>query len=71
MNPLQLDDYNAKLIGRATGELGKNVDLVSMENGIMHLDVADITINLLAWQNHMLALELPAATPLCRVEGLT
>ncbi|XP_034257831.1 sperm-associated microtubule inner protein 4 [Pantherophis guttatus] len=27
MNPLQLDDYNAKLIGRATGELGKNVDL--------------------------------------------
>ncbi|XP_070623497.1 sperm-associated microtubule inner protein 4 [Erythrolamprus reginae] len=27
MNPLQLDDYNNKLIGRATGELGKNVDL--------------------------------------------
>lgn len=38
MNPLQLDDYNATLIGRATGELGKNVDLVSTESGIMDLD---------------------------------
>ncbi|XP_025023410.1 uncharacterized protein C7orf31 homolog [Python bivittatus] len=27
MNPLLLDDYNAKLIGRATGELGKDVEL--------------------------------------------
>ncbi|KAK9396342.1 putative protein C7orf31 like [Crotalus adamanteus] len=33
MKPLQLDDYNAKLIGRATGELGKNVDLTSREFG--------------------------------------
>ncbi|KAJ7322423.1 hypothetical protein JRQ81_018710 [Phrynocephalus forsythii] len=27
MNPLLLDDYNAKVIGRATGELGKYVEL--------------------------------------------
>nr|XP_060638047.1 sperm-associated microtubule inner protein 4 [Anolis sagrei ordinatus] len=27
MNPLLLDDYDAKVIGRATGELGKYVDL--------------------------------------------
>ncbi|XP_042331484.1 uncharacterized protein C7orf31 homolog [Sceloporus undulatus] len=27
MNPLLLDDYDAKIIGRATGELGKDVEL--------------------------------------------
>lgn len=33
MNPLLLDDYDSKLIGRATGEFGKDVELVSMAVG--------------------------------------
>lgn len=29
MQPLVLDDYDVKLIGRITGELGEDVELVS------------------------------------------
>ncbi|XP_013909806.1 PREDICTED: uncharacterized protein C7orf31 homolog [Thamnophis sirtalis] len=38
MNPLQLDDYDAKLIGRTTGELGKSVDLKES----LHSDMSQV-----------------------------
>lgn len=43
MNPLVLDDYNMQLIGRVTGELGEDVELVSTaitKNLILQPDIA-------------------------------